>query len=177
MAEKLKYKVDKSGKLSNVFLPILKREFPILKHVNILFTWRNIAKWDDDGRPTAAEARRCSNKERDLYGFDFEVNVLRDNWDGLNTFAKVRLAWHELNHCVVVVDEDGKPSKDDCGKTMISIEPHDLIIRSFKEEVNKFGLSPVDISPSKFLYKEWKKRKKMGDKYIRRMKRYKDILD
>lgn len=141
MAEALKYEIDKTGKLEKLFEEIREQYFSgELEGVRINYVFRTTQRRDDDGYPILGEASKLPNRERDLYGFDFEICVFRDTWVLAPRKEQKRIAWHELNHLVVVGQEDGgDPEYDKADRVKIGIRPHDLIIKTFKEEIEIFG--------------------------------------
>lgn len=156
MAEKMRYWVDESGELEKVFNSVIEKDFPLLSHANFLFTFRNNEKTDDEDRPIVAEARKIPNKERDLYGYDFEINVHFDAWREMLKGDRKRVAWHELNHCRVRETVDGEPEYDDNERLKIYTESHDVVIKTFRAEIARFGMDDDVRAIAKFLRSQLK---------------------
>lgn len=142
---------DKSGVLKAFFEPFIKKEFPELTHAKMLYAFRDNEKKDDEGRPIAAEARKIPNKERDLYGYNFEILVHDVVWAKMSNKEKERLAFHELLHCRVSMDESGEPEKDEHGRLITYLEGHNIYLKTFKEEIERYGIEIDDLETVEFL--------------------------
>lgn len=153
---------DKTGELERVYKRVVEKyedDFGFLaNNSNFLFTWRDREQLDDEGKPIAATARVINKRERDLYGYDFEINAHKEYFDELSETEKDRLIYHELLHCVVLPDEENPdyPATDNDGRNIIFCQPHDVIIRTFKKEIERFGLRGSDIDTAKFLAKQYR---------------------
>jgi len=137
--EVLKFQKDQTGNLKQFFETVRNEYFPNLSYCKINYIFRTVPKKDDEGMLVLGQARKLSNRERDLYGFDFEICVHKASWKGLNSYDKERLAWHELNHCIVKLNEDGEPKRDKADRMVIRLKRHDLVIKTFMEEIEKYG--------------------------------------
>jgi len=160
----MKFCQDKTGKLAKLLFSTISKnqEYNILKNLNFLLVWREgkPAK-DGDGGNIAAQVRVLPNRLRDLFGFDVEIEVCKDIWDRVDLKWKIRLLWHELRHFYVEVDEDTNlPVKDKENRIAVSIVPHDLVIRTFKDEIIKFGVDIDEVDTFKFMYKTYSEVKK-----------------
>lgn len=165
---KLRVWVDPDGELKKLFEEVIAKEEDLLhllqSDARILYTYRNNAMHDDEGEPIAAYAKSLGNRERDLYGFDFEINVFEEYWTELSSDQQYRLAHHELMHCKVEM-EDGEPVTDDYNRLSIWIEPHDVVIKTFSKEIEIYGLGHDDMKVAKFLFDQMIKTKE-GLKYV-----------
>jgi len=132
---------DTSGKAEKYFKKVMKRFFPELNSAEFIYSFRNNEKTDDEGKVIIAEARKIPSKEKDLYGFDFEINMHADTWASAREEDKYRIAYHELSHCGIEVDENDEPKRDESGRIVTKMIPHDLYIKSFKSELQLFGIS------------------------------------
>lgn len=167
----MKYELDNKNEIKKTFDAVVE-EYPdifgfVVQNANFIFTFRDKPMYDDEGNPIAAQARSVNNRERDLYGTDFEICVYEELWSQLSPAGKKRLVFHELLHCRVEPDEENEdePAYDKDGRVVIYIEPHDLIIKTFKQEIETFGLQTMDLDVAKFLsvhYKKYKDRRKEG---------------
>jgi hypothetical protein len=143
---------DKSGKLKKVFDKVMKKYFPELLKAEFLFAFRNNDKFDDEEQVIIAEARKIGSKERDLYGFDFDITVHHDTWTDSKEEMKYRIAFHELSHCGLKLDDEGVPKRDANDHLITEMIKHDIYIKSFKTEIEIFGLDGEDLVDSaKFL--------------------------
>jgi hypothetical protein len=148
-----KYWKDDKGDLEKIFKPLIEKHFPNLTQAQFIYTYHDKPTFDDEGEPIAAFARKIPNKERDIYGPDFEISVFQEYWITLSDKQKRRLAYHELLHPrIEMEDEDSDtPALDDNGRLITWIEPHDLVIKTFKQEIEVFGLSKGDVKVAEFL--------------------------
>lgn len=134
----------------------------VINNARFIFTFRNKPIYDDDGNEIAAQARKVANRERDLYGVDFEICVYEELWNELSETGKERLVYHELLHCAVEMelDEDeeetGNPAYDSEGRVSVYLVPHDIVIKTFKKEIETFGLYGSDIGTAKFMALHYK---------------------
>lgn len=160
----VKYRKDETGKLEKLASSIIKKDtdYISLKHVRILFIWRDgPPRKDEDGLKVAAQASILSSKLRDLFAYDCQVEVSEEIWDRLSPEWRRRLMWHELRHFYVELDEEtSEPVKDKEGRVVISIVPHDVIVRTFRAEVEKFGVDTSDLPIFKFAARIVKRVKK-----------------
>ena len=155
---------DKKGELESVAKNLILNEktFKTLKNIVVLFVWRlgESARFDDEGRQIAATTRRLPTRERDIYGFDVEIEVFKQSWRRLSTKKKKRLMWHELQHIEIEQGENFKIARDDDGRVVLHIRPHDVVITAFEDELKKYGLANKDVPDVIILTKALKKRKK-----------------
>jgi hypothetical protein len=135
---------DESGELEKIFTKIIEEEFPLLKNARFLYTWRRDEKRDEEGQVILASARKLQNRDRDVFAYDFNIEVWKEYWEKISEIEKEKLAFHELLHCRIKLDEYGAKTYDTNGRLSIFIEPHDIIIRKFKAEVVKYGLDEGD---------------------------------
>lgn len=160
-----RHRRDETGELFNIAKKIVTSKkdtsFAHLKKVKILFTWRDTARKDDEGRQVAARASRLSPQIRDLIGKDAMIEVFEDIWPRLSPKWKVRLIKHELRHISVVFDEEtGEPKYDKDGRIKIEIVPHDVVIKTFKAEILEYGISTTDLPSVSFLAEVHRKHRK-----------------
>lgn len=165
----MKHQLDNHNAIKKIFDAVVE-EYPddfdfVVRNANFIFTFRDKPMYDDEGNPIAAQAKSVSNRERDLYGTDFEICVFEELWDTLTEKGKKRLVYHELMHCRVEPSEDSEdePSYDNDGRVVTYIEPHDLIIKTFKREIEVFGLQQMDVDVARFMsvhYKKYREAKK-----------------
>ena len=119
--------------------------------MEILFCFRSEPDFDDDGGIVLAKASKLGNKQRDVFGYAFMIVVAHDLWREMPKKKRLRLLWHELNHLQIMYDEDGNPETDAEGRVKTWLQKHDLIVRSFKEEIEKFGLDADALPTAKYL--------------------------
>lgn len=156
----LKYERDEDGELEDIFEDIKDEEFPELNYCKINYVFRTTFRQDDEGMLVLGESRKLSNRERDLYGYDFEICIHKSSWEDAPKKEKKRLAWHELNHLIVKLDkETGQPLKDKAGRIKTALKRHDIVIRTFAEELEIFGPTDGESRSIKLLHKFTKPRK------------------
>lgn len=163
----MKHWKDKSGELDKyVEYWLKKKEFPEITEfdLNILTVFREENEWDKDSGDMIAAKTRCLNaRDRDLFGYDFMIVFASNVWQEMNKRQKLRLVWHELYHCRVVFDEDGNAETDKDGRIKTFCAQHDLSIKTFADEIKRFGLSGDQLAIAKFLheaYLEYKRKEK-----------------
>lgn len=143
----MKFTIDETGKIKKVFEEVMEQYFEPLKVLQFVYVWRDGDKFDD-GRPIAAEVFKLSNKDRDLWGYDVRVEVADVIWAKYDKEEKRRLAYHELLHIELEyeVDKESGEATDDIktdseDRTCFYMNDHDLVIKRFRKEIKKFGLS------------------------------------
>src|SRR5574343_132163 len=143
----MKFTIDETGKIKKVFEEVMEQYFESLKVLQFVYVWRDGDKFDD-GRPIAAEVFKLSNKDRDLWGYDVRVEVADVIWAKYDKEEKRRLAYHELLHIELEyeVDKESGEATDDINtdsedRTCFYMNDHDLVIKRFRKEIKKFGLS------------------------------------
>jgi hypothetical protein len=162
-----KHRRDESGELFGFAKQIVKKkpEFKLLKSIRILFTWRDTPRKDDEGAPVAARASKLGPQLRDLMGKDAMIEVYEGVWSRLDKPWKRRLIEHELRHIrVVTKEEDGQEiiDRDKEGRVKVEIVPHDVVIKTFKDEIEEWGISITDLITVKYLADVYRRQKK-GD--------------
>ena len=159
----MKLQIEQTGDVERIFTRVIEKyedDFSFLAENAVFqFTTRETATYDEDGQTIAATAQRLSNRERDLYGSDFEICVYLDYWETLTDAQKERLIYHELLHCWIAEDEEspGYPAFDRDNRIVIGITPHDLVVKTFRAEIEQFGLDNSDLSLAEFFYKQYKR--------------------
>ena len=179
----MKLQIDKTGDVERIFKIVTEEKYQeefefLCENAIFQFTTREKPQYDEEGLEIAATAQRLSNRERDLYGSDFEICVYLEYWETLSDAQKERIMYHELLHCCVYEDEDdyGNPAFDNDGRIVISMVPHDLVVKTFQAEIEEFGLSESDLKLAEFFYNQYKKHlekngaKKHGDAKQKRRK-------
>ena len=166
---------SKSGDVERIFNMVIE-EYPddfqfLTENAIFQFTTRQDPTYDDDGNTVAATAHKLSNRERDLYGSDFEICVYMEYWETLVDEQKKRLIYHELLHCWVEPDpeDDSYPKYDKDERVVTGILPHDLVVKTFKAEIEQFGLDSGDLELAEFFHAQYeeylaKRKQKMETK-------------
>jgi len=156
-----KFEKDTTGELDRFFEKCKKKYFPYIKDVKINYVFRRKNKKDEEGMIVAGEAKRLSNKERDIYGYDFEICIYKKVWERSNLREKNRIAWHELNHLIVYLNQiDKKPMLDKAKRIRIGMRPHDVVIKTFEKELMIFGPEDYEIKAIKSINKYLKKKRR-----------------
>lgn len=156
----LVFERDETKVLNNYFDATKEAYFPKLKHININYIFRTVQEKDSEGNLVVGAARKLSNKERDLYGFDFEICVHKETWIDANKKYKQRIAWHELRHLEVKYKyKMNEPMVDRAGRVKTGLLKHDLVIMTFLEEIEIFGPTGQQ-KDAIFLIEKYLKKKK-----------------
>lgn len=153
-------KVDAS--IARMAESVIKEEFPDLQHLKILYCFRSKAKPGEDGLIIAGTARILPPKLQDLWEFHAEIELAEPIWEAMTPVQRKRLIWHELRHLKVETDEDGQPVLNREGRIHCWCEEHDCVVKTFSEEILKFGINHHDLKVMKAMHKAyvlWKRGK------------------
>lgn len=112
---------------------------PHLADAKIAMAWRYKWSEDADGRLKLGQARKASDLDNALHGYDFIILL---NYEALNAaeFTDIQLTAlidHELMHCQVTVDEDGVEKRDEHGRPVWRTRGHD--VEEFVEIADRYG--------------------------------------
>ncbi|MHA2063600.1 MAG: putative metallopeptidase [Candidatus Thorarchaeota archaeon] len=156
----MKHWKDKSGELKKYMTYWLKREKrfrPLVKYnMGLLLVWREEHEIDKDGNAVFGKASKLSNKNRDIYGVDFMLTFAKDLWDLGSVGQRKRVMWHELCHPQIEFDDEGVPVRDNENRIKIWLAPHDLVMNTFRDEIDTFGLSAGQLEPAEILSKAYR---------------------
>jgi hypothetical protein len=116
-----------------------------LVDAKIAIAWRYGKKADADGRLWLGQAKKGSDLDRSLHGYDFVIILNFEAWNSSSFTEDMMRALmdHELTHCAVSNDSNGEPKMDESGKTVYRIRKHDL--EEFREVVARHGQWKEDI--------------------------------
>ena len=92
-----------------------------------------------NGYPALAVFKILNLKDRTTRGADCEIVIDKVAWDELDERERVALIDHELTHCVLKVDSDGKVVRDDLNRPKLRVRKHDFQIGWFDEIVQRHG--------------------------------------
>jgi hypothetical protein len=120
------------------------KKFRILTQLRFIFTWRvGEPEFDKkDGGMIIALVRKVPGWARDILKKDIELRVNFEQWWAMSDSRRYRLIFHELSHIKLEIDEEFKVVLDDDERPKFHITGHDLIIKTFVEEVELFGVPP-----------------------------------
>lgn len=116
---------------------------PHLAQARIALAWNYSWGEDADGQITLGRARKVSDLERDLHGYDLIILLNRPAWDSLQPEQRTALVDHELCHFEVAKDKEGEERVDDRGRAVYRLRKHD--IGEFREVVSRNGMWKADI--------------------------------
>lgn len=144
----MKFLPDTDGSLRKIFEKVRDKYFKdaFLDYASMQYIFWEGERLTNDGRIVRGETRIPSNRERDIYGYDFIISISQDYWEEEALIRdKIRLAYHELRHCIVETYKTGKgkikPKTDKEGRLKVKIRPHDVNLNLFLSEVEVVGLS------------------------------------
>lgn len=159
-----KHQKDETGELWKIAKAIIKADrttrvddiaittFWDLRHLKFLMTLRDEPRKDEEKRIAAARVKVLSPELRDLFGKDVNIEVCEPIWADLTTRWRQRIIKHELRHIRISFDEDAfndngqrVPKYDKEGRIKVSVEPHDLVIRTFEADIAEWGLSQAEV--------------------------------
>lgn len=122
-----------------------------LRVLKFLMTMRDEPRKDEEKRIAAARVKVLSPELRDLFGKDVNIEVCEPIWNDLTARWRQRVIKHELRHIRISFDEDAfadtgerVPKVDKEGRIKVSVEPHDLVIRTFEADIAEWGLSQAE---------------------------------
>jgi hypothetical protein len=163
--ESMKHAHDKQGVIKTLADDLLKRlpEFKDLRDskARIFYVWRAKPRVDD-GQIVAARVSKLSSRWRDILGKDVEIEVCEGIWSKLTIHWRQRLIAHELNHVRVYRQEDNPEAfeVDNDGRLVIEIVPHDLVVRTFAAEVERYGFLVHELPMAATIAKAYHRYKK-----------------
>ena len=147
----MKYYPDSTKSLQKVFEKVIENYYKEahLDLAKIQYIFWEGEKTTSDGRVVRGDTRIPSPRERDIYGYDFVISISGDFWEEeASTRDKIRLAYHELKHCIVECTNTTKkvqPKRDKEGRLRVKIRPHDVNLNLFLSEVEEVGLSDIEV--------------------------------
>lgn len=146
------YSVD--NELEQLANGLIKAHHPSLEAVRIAYVFRDQAPVSN-GKTVAGMTYRCDDRNFALHHFDFVIEIAKDVWqDATNDFRRA-LMDHELCHPRLVLDEDGRPIRDEkTGRLKVGINKHD--VEEFDAILERHGAYHSDLR--KFL-SAWARRK------------------
>jgi len=132
---------EKRGRILDRAVRLFRGSFPELAHVKLLLVWRV------DDKPvldlhSGVTVRLLPRRERDLYGYDVEVCASETFWKAKGRNTCMRAVFHALAHIQVELDENLEPIRDEDGRVVIRVAPHDIDVQTFSVELEKFGIAP-----------------------------------
>lgn len=155
----MQYKTDKTGELDSVFSKVIANDFSVLKDLRFIYVFRNTPKNDEEGGLIEASVHKLSPRDRDVFNYDVCIEVDKDAWSEKDKKERRKLAYHELLHVKIdfineeAPDEEKQPKLDKNDRVVFSLAKHDVVIKRFKKELLKFGLSEGEEKMRKFLNK------------------------
>ena len=117
-----------------------------LKDAKIVIAWRFGWRPDADGRLCLGSAKKGSDLDRSMHGYDFVVLLNHEAWNkgGLDDKGHQAVLDHQLCHCQVAVDTNGEPKADEKGRTCYRLRKHD--IEEYLDVVNRHGLHTHELA-------------------------------
>lgn len=141
-------KADRNTKVDNIDITT----FWDLRHLKFLMTWRDEPREDEEKRTVTARVKVLGPELRDLFGKDVQIEVCEPIWQDLSVRWRKRVIKHELRHVKITFDEEAfadtgerVPKLDKQGRIKVSTVPHDLVIRTFEDDIAEWGLSQPEI--------------------------------
>ena len=138
--------VERDGKRSAIYAmadALIDSHHPHLRDARIAFAWNLAWSEDTDGKVILGQAKRTSDLDRELHGFDFII-LLNGEWIPNFQPEQVRAVIdHELCHCEVAKDADSEVRSDERGRTVWRVRTHD--VEEFREVIARHGLYKSDL--------------------------------
>jgi hypothetical protein len=140
-------KADRKTRVDNIDITT----FWDLRHLKFLMTWRDEPREDEEKRTVAARVKVLGPELRDLFGKDVQIEVCEPIWQDLTARWRKRVIKHELRHVRITFDDDAfadtgerVPKLDKHGRIKVSAIPHDLVLRTFEDDIAEWGLSQAE---------------------------------
>jgi hypothetical protein len=114
-----------------------------LRDAKIVLVWNEAWNEDTDGLMPLAKAKKCSDLDRELAGWDFVIQLNKVPVQAMEEPQLRALLDHELSHCEVARDESGEVKIDDLGRAVYRIRKHD--VEEFTEVVYRHGIWKRDL--------------------------------
>lgn len=165
----MRFYKDTTGELERIANDLIggKKELRNLKHINLLFLWRDGLK-KKGSKVIQGMASKLPPKTRDLYGYDASIEICSNSWVAMSNKDKRKLVYHELKHIEVETEEDGLTLKEDKeGRIKIKLVEHDVDLQRFSSELGCYGLSLEEESVRQYLndvHDKYKDKKPKKDK-------------
>lgn len=142
---------------------LVKKHHTHLADAKIAIAWRYGWKANTDGRVTLGQAKKGSDLDRELHGYDFVILLNHEAVNGgtLKQPQLKALLDHQLCHCEISKDQNGEPKIDENGRTVYRIRKHD--IEEFREVVARHGLWMGDLEEFAAAIKEKEDRPLLKD--------------
>ena len=119
---------------------------------------------DEDGNPVEhavaikhhgvralAVTRKTSLKQRALGNADAEITIDWDWWEEAGPAEQKALLDHELHHLEIKTNEDGD-CKDDLGRPLLKLRPHDADYGWFKIIAERHGANSQEVRQARLLW-------------------------
>lgn len=121
---------------------LIERIHPGLNVLKIVFLFRDKAS-HAQGRIVPARTRRCEDRDRQLHGADFIIEVAREVWDQTDQRFREAILDHELTSFGAVCDEEGVAQKSEDGRVKTFSRKPD--IQEFTEVMERHGAYHVEL--------------------------------
>lgn len=128
-----------------IMAELIEQHHTHLTDAKIALAWMYGKKSDVDGRLVLGRAKKGSDLDRDMHGFDFVILLNHEAYTAAS-FTKgqqTALLDHELTHCEVSKDTNGEPKTDERGRTVYRMRGHD--VEEFREVVARHGTWKSDL--------------------------------
>ena len=116
-----------------------------LSEARIALAWHVGWNGDADGHLKVGRAKKASDLDRELHGYDFVILLNRFVWN-LVEWTDVEMSAlldHELCHCSVRLDKEGEAQRDEHNRTVWRIRKHD--VEEFQEIMHRHGAWKGDL--------------------------------
>lgn len=97
------------------------------------------------GAMAAAKTQICRHAIRALTGLDVVIQIAADIWASLAKPSRLALLDHELEHLVVVRDNDGKIRTHNDGRPRLVTRPDDWVLTGFQSVVERQGAHALEV--------------------------------
>jgi len=115
-----------------------------LADAKIVLAWRMGWRTNADGLLQMGACKKRGDLDRELDTFDFVILLNKEAWPVLKDDQKAALIDHQLCHCQITMDADGKPKYNDRDRLVCRIRKHD--VEEFREVVDRHGAWTQDLA-------------------------------
>jgi hypothetical protein len=150
---------DDTKFLKIIGFKLMRAKYPLLLELRINYIWRNIPERVSSTHVRKTTLRKLANKDRDIYGYDAQIEVDISSWIKSIIKDKIRLVDRELKRILPLIGEDGIIKKDQSGRTIFTVGSHEMIVETSEEEIKEYGLSKELLDVAKLFREELDKRR------------------
>lgn len=124
-----------------------------------------MSKVDDEGNPKGpalkhhgvpcyATVKIVAQKDRVMGLADAVITIDGDRWATLARETRIAILDHECEHLEPLLEEDGSPKEDDCGRPRLAMKPHTYEVGWFVEVAARHGNASIERQQAQMMLAE-----------------------